>query len=126
MSGNGAAFADKGANRSARLLSAAASVNATVACNGPCQLRAIIGNNAAAALRYLKIYALASSLAAPTAADTPELTIVLPASGAFAIDIPGGYDFNFGMGYRITTAAADADTGALTAGDITGLNLLLA
>jgi hypothetical protein len=69
---------------------------------------------------------LTSALTAPDQTFTPELTIVLPASAAFAIDIPGGYDFPIGMGYRITTGVADGDTGALTAGDILGLNILLA
>jgi hypothetical protein len=123
---SGTADANKGANRSARLLSAAASVNATVAVDGPCQLRGVMGYNAKATMVFLKIYALASTLAAPAASDTPVLTIPLPGSGAFALDVPGGFDFNFGMGYRITTGQADADTGVLASGDILALNLLVA
>lgn len=126
MAGNAAAFADKGADKAARLLSSAASDNATVAINGPCQLRGIIGSNARTTAVYLKLYALAATLVAPASTDTPVLTIHLPPSSDFAIDLPGGFNFNFGLGFRLTTGSADNDTGAVAAGDILGLNLLAA
>lgn len=119
-------FANKGATKSARLLSSAASDNATKASDGPCSLRHVIGENTNAARRFLKIYALSSALAAPASTDTPVLTFSLPASSAFALDLGDGYDFSFGMGYRITTGSADNDAGTVSAGDIVGLNFLLA
>lgn len=106
-----------------RLLSAAASVNNTLVDAGQNDLYTIIGYNAAAALRYMKFYDKATTPAAGT--DTPVLTFVLPAASAFAIQLPG-LSFNVGLGYAFTTAGADADTGALTAGDITGLNIIYA
>jgi hypothetical protein len=122
----GNAFSGLAANRAARLVSSAASDNATKATDAPCSLRSIIGSNTNAAARYLKIYQLNNNLAVPTSSDTPALTIHLPATSDFAIDIPGGFDFGFGMGYRLTTGSADGDTGSVGAGDIVGLNLLLA
>lgn len=106
-----------------RLLSAAASVNNTLVRAGQNDLYQIVGYNAAAALRYLKFYDKATAPAAGT--DTPVLTFVLPATSVFAIPIPG-LSFGLGLGYAFTTAAADADTGALTAADITGLNIIYA
>ena len=110
-------------NQSNRLLSAAATVNATLVKNAAGKLHKLQGYNAAAALRYLKIYNKAS---APTVGtDTPVITITLPASSAFSIDYPnGGMHFATGIGYGFTTAIADADTGVLTLADITGFNVI--
>lgn len=110
-------------NLTSRLVSAAASVNATLVKSTAGKVHKLIGYNAAAALRFLKIYNKAS---APTVGtDTPALTITLPASAAFALDFPnGGQHFATGIGYGFTTAAADADTSALTAADIVGFNVI--
>lgn len=56
--------------------------------------------------------------------DAPILTIALAPSKEFSIDfnIIGEY-FSTGIGYGLTTGAPDADTGALTAGDIVGMNV---
>lgn len=110
-------------NLTSRLVSAAATVNSTLVKSTPGKLHKLQGYNAAAALRYLKIYNKAS---APTVGtDTPFVTIVLPASAAFSIDYPnGGLHHTLGIGYGMTTAAADADTGALTLADITGFNVI--
>jgi len=106
-----------------RLLSAAGSTNGTLVKAGWVDLHTIIGYNARGSFCYLKFYNKAT---APTVGtDTPVLTFALPASGPFALDLPP-MPFNLGLGYAITTAAADADTGALTAADITGLNLIYA
>jgi hypothetical protein len=105
-------------NATARLLSAAASDNATLIQAGNVQLRRITGYNAAAAGRYLKLYDKAT---APASTDTPRKTYYLPATSAFALDL-NDY-FQFGLGYRLTTGSADNDTAALTSGDILGLNL---
>lgn len=104
-----------------RILSAAASTNATLAKNDQGTLWHVTGYNAAAAARYLKFYDKAS---APTVgADTPILTFYLPAAAAFRLDWPKGRYFNTGIAYALTTGRADADTGALTAGDIEALNV---
>lgn len=103
----------------ARLLSAANSTNATSvkAANGV--LKRIVGYNAAAAARYLKLY---DKVSAPTVGtDTPRKTFYLPATTGFAFDMDDY--FGQGIAYALTTAGADADTGALTAGDVLCLNL---
>lgn len=105
-----------------RIPSAAASTNATSAKMTPGILYSVIGFNAAAAARYLKIYDKES---APTVGtDTPKLTITLPASTAFTIDFPTPVEFRAGIAYALTTGVADNDTGALTAADVTGLNVI--
>lgn len=112
-------FADP--NLVARLVSAAASVNSTLVKSTPGRVHFVGGYNAAAALRYLKLYNKAT---APTVGtDTPFYgPIVLPATAAFAIPIPRLF-FTLGIGYGITVNGADADATALTAADITGLNI---
>lgn len=105
----------------ARLVSAAASTNATNAKNAASDLYKVCGYNAAAAARYLKIYNKAT---APTVGtDTPVLTLALAPSAAFNFDF-GGLYFSAGIGFAITVNAADADTAAVTAADIVGLNLI--
>jgi hypothetical protein len=106
------------ANATARLLSAAASDNAANVTGQSARLRKITGYNAASAGRYLKLYDKAT---APASTDTPRKTIYLPATTPFAIDFDDY--FTNGLGYRITTGSADNDTGALTSGDILGLNI---
>ena len=108
----------------ARLLSAAASTNATNVKNGAGRVFTIIGVNNAGGARFLKLYNKASSPTVGT--DTPVATFQLPALQSFAIDIPRGLTFGTGISYALTTAAADADTGALTAGDVTCLNIAYA
>ena len=61
----------------------------------------------------------------PAATDTPKMTIYLPAATPFALDLGDGLFFN-ACSYRLTTGGADNDAGALTAGDVVGLNLLFA
>lgn len=107
-----------------RLPSCAATTNATLVKNSAGRVFHVFGYNASASVRYLKLYNKAS--AAPTVGtDTPFLTLPLP-SGGFAFDIPSSLSLGTGIGYALTTGAADADTGALTAADIVGLNILYA
>jgi hypothetical protein len=102
-----------------RLLSAAATTNATLVKGGNGTIRTIIGYNAAATARYLKLY---DKVTAPTVGtDTPKWTIYLPPSTAFAFDLE--HYFGQGIGFGLTTGSADNDTGALTAGDVLGLNI---
>lgn len=104
-----------------RIVSAAATTNDTSAKASAGYLHQASGYNAAGAARYLKIYDKAS---APTVGtDTPVLTLYLPASSSFVFDFPALY-FATGIAYALTTGSADADTGALTAGDVLALNVV--
>jgi hypothetical protein len=110
---------DSSSQKVSRLLSAAATTNATSvkAANGT--IRSIIGYNASGSARYLKLYDKSS---APTVGtDAPVMTLYLPPTTGFAFDLD--HYFGQGIAYAITGAAADADTTALTAGDIVGLNV---
>jgi hypothetical protein len=109
------------ASRTFRQLAATADANPNVAADYPCELVGIQGNNAKAAIIYLKLYDWTG--AAPLATDTPRRTIAIPASGAFNFTFPKGIAFPKGCAYRVTAAAADADATALVASDFTALNL---
>lgn len=80
-----------------------------------------ISNNAATA-RFVKIYNKAT---APTQADTPILTLQIPASSAANVSHPNGVAFSTGISYRASTGVADNDTGATTTNDVI-LNLYYA
>jgi hypothetical protein len=109
---------NRAAASAARLLSAAASVNATVVKASGGMLVGVQGHNARTSAVYLKLYDKAT---APSQADTPVKTIYLPASTSFSLNVP--FVFSVGIGYRLTTGGADNDTGALTGGDILALNI---
>ncbi|MBS1180452.1 MAG: hypothetical protein H6Q99_332 [Proteobacteria bacterium] len=105
-----------------RLLSAIASTNATLVKGAAGRLYKARGYNAAAAVRYLKLYNKAS---APTVGtDTPVVTLPLAPSAVFDIDlVPIGQYFSTGIAFALTTGSADSDTGAVAAGDVVGLAL---
>jgi hypothetical protein len=116
-----ASAATGGIASTARLLSSAATTNATSAKVSAGRLYAIQGYNTASAVRYLKLYNKAS---APTiGTDTPVKTLAIPPGVGFAFDFPLGYSFSAGIAFALTTGLADADAGAVAAGDILGLNL---
>jgi hypothetical protein len=117
----GASAATGGIASTSRILSAAASTNATSVKASAGRVYAIQGYNASSSVRYLKLYNKASSPTVGT--DTPVKTIAIPPSVGFAFDWPLGYSFATGIALALTTGSADADTGALTAGDILGLNV---
>lgn len=121
---NGASFdRDRKPSAVSRIVSAAATTNATVAKASAGDVHMVSGYNAAAAVRYLKIYNKAT---APTVGtDTPVLTLALAPSSAFNIPLWGQY-FATGIAYALTTGSADADTGALTLADVVGLNITYA
>lgn len=108
-----------------RLLTAAATTNATSIKATPGKLAKITAFNAATSLRYLKLYNKAS---APTVGtDTPIATLAMPPSAMFEFNLADiGLIFTAGIAYAITTGSADADTTAVTAGDIVGLNIFYA
>lgn len=107
-------------NAASRIPSSAATTNATVAKASAGDVFRVNGNNASGAVKYLKFYNKAT---APTVGtDTPVLTLALP-PGAFSFDL-GSFYFSTGIAYALTGGAADADTTALAAGDILGLNVV--
>jgi hypothetical protein len=71
--------------------------------------------NAAAAVRYLKLYDKAT---APLSTDVPKMTLPIPAGLGANMMAPAGVDFTVGIGYRVTTGVADNDTGAPAANDV--------
>lgn len=106
----------------ARLPSAAGTTNSTLVKNAEGRVYFIVGYNAAATPRYLKLYSKAT---APTiGTDVPLLSLPLPPQAGFAFDYEDiGVYFPLGIGYGMTTGTADNDTGALTAADVLGLNI---
>lgn len=112
---------DNGPDTTYRLLTTAATTNGAniKASAGVCYQ--ISGNNTVASKKYIKLYNKAT---APTVGtDVPVMTIAIPVSAAFSIDLRGRY-FPLGIGIAITAAAADADVAAIGAGDIECINLL--
>lgn len=107
------------------LPSAAASTNATLIKATSGRVAAITAYNASAAVRYLKLYNKAS---APTVGtDTPVLTFAIGPAQQFNLAVMGvGIYFATGIAYALTTGSADSDTGALTAADVVGLNIVYA
>ncbi len=105
-----------------RNLAAAATTNSTLVKGAAGRVYKITGYNAAAAVRYLKLYNKATAPAVGT--DAPVVTIALAPLKDFTIDFDmiGEY-FSTGIGFGLTTGPLDADTGALTAGDIVGMNV---
>lgn len=123
---NGAAITQLGGIRItgpsavARLQSSAASTNAALVRNSATRAFRITGTNNSASPRYLKLYNKASTPVVGT--DFPFWVETLEASAPFVIDLAGLY-FALGLGYGITTGIADSDTGAISAGDITTMNI---
>ena len=106
----------------AKLPSALASTNATSVKAAGAKVFRIMGVNASAAVKYLKLYNKASAPAVGT--DVPVATLALPV-GAFAHELTVyGLALGTGFAYALTGAAADTDTTALAAADVVGLNIL--
>jgi hypothetical protein len=120
--GSVASFAGVSSTAS-RIPSSANSVNATAAKASAGKLYSVNGFNSSASVTYLKFYDKAT---APTVGtDTPVLTLALPALSVFSYDL-GGLAFATGIGYGLTTVAADNGTTAVAAGAILGLNVVYA
>lgn len=106
----------------ARLPSAAANVNATSVKATKGRVYAIQGYNAAAAVRYLKLYN--GAVAPVVGTDVPFKTLALAPSAPFVFSWGDlGLFMDQGIGYGMTTGAADGSTAALTAADVVGLNI---
>lgn len=106
-----------------RIPSSAANTNATSAKTSAGDIHCISGVNTSASVIYLKFYNKAS---APTVGtDVPALTIALPASAPFNINLNGHY-LGTGIAYGLTTDAADSGATAVASGDILGLTITYA
>jgi hypothetical protein len=71
--------------------------------------------NTTASVRFVKVYNAAS----PTSASTPVLRIMLPATGGANMPVgDSGLAFGTAIAIRITTGAADNDTGAASTNDV--------
>ena len=111
-----------GASAVVRLPSAAASTNATSGGVGPSALCFVSAYNAAASVRYLKLYDKATAPVVGT--DVPVMTIAIQATSQLLMNLgENRLLFRNGLAFALTTGAPDADTGAVTAGDVLGLNL---
>jgi len=111
-----------GSASTSRIVFSGADNAATLAKGSAASLYSAFGYNAAAAVRYLKLYNKAT---APNPAADGALivfTLALPPSSAFAFDFAAHY-FPTGLAYAIVTGSADNNNGLLTAGDILGFNL---
>lgn len=74
--------------------------------------------NAAAANRYVHFYDKATLPVVGT--DTPKYTVGVPAGGTAQWTGVNGETFSNGIGYGISTGAADSDTGTVATNDVTG------
>lgn len=98
-----------------RLVSAA-STNATSVKASAGHIYSITAMNTNAAVRYLKLYNLAT---APTVGtSTPVQVYALPPSGGLTLSFPVGMAFSTGIALATTTGAPDTDTGAVAANEI--------
>ena len=99
------------------------SVNATLVKAEPGVITMIAASNINAAPRYVKFF---DGPARPNVGtDTPVLTLIVPgavAGGGFILPITGGINFEFGIGFAITTGVGDMDVGATAQGEVV-LNL---
>lgn len=107
------------AQKTGRIISSAASTNATLVKASPGTVRRITGHNAANTPIYLKLYD--SSIAPTVGTTTVRKTIYLPAGNSFCLDA-NDY-FGQGIALALTTGGADNDANAVGAGDILGLNV---
>ncbi|RVD31425.1 hypothetical protein [Mesorhizobium sp. M4B.F.Ca.ET.017.02.2.1] len=112
------------ANAVSRLMSSAATTNATSAKASAGDLKKITGLKATAANCFLKLYNKAS---APTVGtDTPVIVLPLIASQPFNFDFGEGFYFSTGIAWAITALATDADTTAIAVGDVLALTIMYA
>jgi hypothetical protein len=83
--------------------------------SSPAQLYGYYFYNNAAATRYVKLYDKAT---APTNADTPILTIALPAGAAANVFSDVGLTFHAGLSARACQGVLDNDNTAPSANDV--------
>lgn len=95
-------------------LISAASTNDTLVLTGARAISLITATNINAAARYLKVYNKAT---APTSSDTPIMTILLKPGETTTIEGNSPIRVPLGLGIRLTTGIAVADTGAVSAAE---------
>lgn len=115
---------DRKPNQTSRIVSSAATTNATVAKATAGDLFRFSGYNSNAAARYLKIYNKGTTPVVGT--DVPIWTEYLAPQAKFELAFPKGMYFSAGISYALVTGAADADATAVAAADILALNLAYA
>jgi hypothetical protein len=95
----------------------AATTNATSVKASAGTVYSIDLSNANAAVRWFKLYNKAS---APTVGtDTPVFRALIPASGGRTISFPNGLTFSTGIAFALVTGAADSNTSAVAANELT-------
>lgn len=97
-------------------LVSAASTNETLVLTGARSIGLITATNINASARYLKLYNKAT---APTSSDTPAMTILLPPNQTTVVGGNSPIRLPLGLGIRLTTGIAVADTGAVSASEHT-------
>ena len=105
-----------------RLAATAATTNALLIRNGSGRIYQVSGKNNAAYDVFFVLYDSNSSPPVP-GTTTIRKKMVCPAGQAFVYDWPLGLYFATGIGYAFTKLAADADTTALAANDVTAFNM---
>lgn len=95
---------------------AAASTNITVVRTSRAQLLYAILTNGSAATKYVKLYDKGTTPV--LASDVPIAKIAVPAGGTVLLNPAEAISFANGFSYALTGAAADTDTTALAAGDV--------
>lgn len=114
---------DRKPNVIGKLVSSAATTNATLLKSSPGDLFRAAGYSNRATTCYLHLYNKAT---APTVGtDVPVITRVIPPTSAFDFEFEDLY-FATGIGYGFSTGVADNDAVAIAAGDITGFMALAA
>lgn len=94
----------------------AASTNANLVKNSVGRVFNVYAFNTSASIRYVKLFDKAT--APVTGTDVPAKTFLVPANGQISIQFAAGAHFSNGIGFAITTNAADLDNIAVAAGDI--------
>jgi hypothetical protein len=121
---NGATFDRvKKANAVSRIASSANSTNATLAKGSAGDIRGVSAVNTTGAVIYLKF---CNSTANPPVPGTTAVfdMLAIPANSALNMNMPdNGLYCSTGIGYYLTTDAADAGTTAVAAGAIVGLSI---
>jgi hypothetical protein len=100
-------------------IQSAASTNATSVKASAGQVYLVAAGNNGGSAAWLKLYNKASSPTVGT--DTPVWSCYLPAGTAREVPITVGLAFGTGIAYAITGAAADTDTTAVAANQVTGV-----
>ncbi len=101
-------------------LISAANTNATNVKASAGQVFNIICSNINASPRYLHIYDKATTPSVGT--DVPIWTLLIPGAtsgGGLNASLPAGLQFSSGIGFGLSTGAADNDSGSVAAGDLT-------